>query len=430
MHNILIVDDEETIRITLFEWFASALAGEANILMAEHGADAVRVMKESPVNLLITDLNMPKMDGFELIAHMNNNHPSTPVIVMSAFATPDIKKKVAEMGAITFLAKPLNFEDLEAIDFPKLLAGNRGHVNGISLQSFMQLIDMEGKTCTLIIESQGRQAVIYIDKGELIDARTGNMSGEEAAYEILTWSVDEELTIEIDNSCPKMERKIEFTIMHLLMESARLIDERKNAAEVDQQAKAADQQPKAGAEQQVPEPQPEPSPPPPTQEEPEAPTATEAPPPESTLPDEPAAPATNGAKVKVNTSAAALVEIQKRLKEFSGLDGFSGVALISHSGETMCKVSGGNGLNAEKAAVMANNVMIQAKRTATGMGDADCVFIHLETTGGHALVSCLERNNEHPDLRLILFLKNDDAMGLAKMMLRTTLEEIMSILVG
>ena len=406
MRNILIADDEEPVRITLLEWFATAYAGEFNILMAENGSEAVRALKEEPVSVLVTDLNMPRMDGFELIAYMKNNHPSVPVVVMSAFATPEIRKKVEDLGAVTFLPKPLNFDDLSAIDFRKLAEASRGHVNGISLQSFMQLIDMEGKTCTLFIESEGRSGTFYIRKGELYDARTGNISGEEAAFEIMTWSEDEDLTIEIENDCPEIERKIEFTIMHLLMESARLIDERKS------QAAAAKPEP-----QPEPEPEPEPAPRP----EPAA-----APVPEPAAPEpEPAAAAPPPPQA---ASAASLAQVHGKLKDFSTLDGFGGIALISHSGETMCKVSGKGGFDVEQAAVLVNNVMVQARKAGPGMGGGDSIFLHLETTKGHALVSCLEPDGNHPDLRLILFLENDDAMGLAKMMLRSTLKEIMVIL--
>jgi len=402
MRNILIADDEETVRITLFEWFASTFAGEVNILMASNGSEAVRVLKENPVSVLVTDLNMPKMDGFELLAYMKNHHPSVPVVVMSAFATPEIRKKVEELGAVTFIAKPLNFEDLGAIDFKKLMEGTRGHVNGISLQSFMQLIDMEGKTCTLFIESEGRSGTFYIRKGEIYDARTGDISGEEAAFEIMTWSEDEDLTIEIENDCPDIERKIEFTIMHLLMESARLIDERKSQAA----AQAAQATNVAAAQ-----PEPEPEPPQETAQETAAPAAFQPSPPQA-------------------ASAASLAQVHGKLKDFSTLDGFGGIALISHSGETMCKVSGNGGFDVEQAAVLVNNVMVQARKAGPGMGGGDCTFLHLETTTGHALVSCLEPDGDHPDLRLILFLENDDAMGLAKMMLRSTLKEIMAILGG
>ena len=205
MKNILVVDDEETILITLVEWFASAHAGsEFNIITASNGVEAIKQLAATKIDLLITDLNMPKMDGFELLTHMNNDYKSTPIIVMSAFATPEIKDKVKNMGAAIFIPKPFSFDDLEEIDFETIVSppppekdGGKGVINGISLQSFLQLINIESKTCVLTIKSEGNTGLMYLDKGDLLNAKTDSNEGGKAAQEIISWS-DEGLRIEIE----------------------------------------------------------------------------------------------------------------------------------------------------------------------------------------------------------------------------------------
>ena len=57
-----------------------------------------RSCKNNEIALLVTDLRMPKMDGITLIAHTHNQYPEVPVIVMTAFGSPQIEKQVKDLG--------------------------------------------------------------------------------------------------------------------------------------------------------------------------------------------------------------------------------------------------------------------------------------------------------------------------------------------
>ena len=108
VREVLIVDDEEPLLLTIAEGL-SIYKKFFNLLTATNGADAVKVLKSSPViDLVLTDLSMPKMDGFELLAYMNRNYPKIPVILMTAFGTPKIEEIVSSMGIFRYLEKPLD----------------------------------------------------------------------------------------------------------------------------------------------------------------------------------------------------------------------------------------------------------------------------------------------------------------------------------
>jgi len=108
VREVLIVDDEEPLLLTIAEGL-SIYKNSFNLLTATNGADAVKVLKSSPViDLVLTDLSMPKMDGFELLAYMNRNYPKIPVILMTAFGTPKIEEIVNSMGIFRYLEKPLD----------------------------------------------------------------------------------------------------------------------------------------------------------------------------------------------------------------------------------------------------------------------------------------------------------------------------------
>jgi DNA-binding NtrC family response regulator len=108
VREVLIVDDEEPLLLSFAEGL-SIYKKYFNLLTATNGIEAVNLLKSSPViDLVITDLSMPKMDGFELIAYMNRNYPKIPVIMMTAFGTPKIEKIIQQMGIYRYLEKPLD----------------------------------------------------------------------------------------------------------------------------------------------------------------------------------------------------------------------------------------------------------------------------------------------------------------------------------
>ena len=108
LQEVLIVDDEEPLLLSIAEGL-SIYKKYFNLLTATNGIEAVKLIKSSPViDLVITDLSMPKMDGFELIAYMNRNYPKIPVIMMTAFGTPKIEEIVQNMGIYRYLEKPLD----------------------------------------------------------------------------------------------------------------------------------------------------------------------------------------------------------------------------------------------------------------------------------------------------------------------------------
>ena len=78
MKNILIVDDERSFAISLAEGL-TAYDQEMRVMTAENGRDAIRYLEGGRVDIVLTDLRMPEMDGFGLLAYLNRNHQDIPV---------------------------------------------------------------------------------------------------------------------------------------------------------------------------------------------------------------------------------------------------------------------------------------------------------------------------------------------------------------
>ncbi|MBU0674604.1 MAG: response regulator [Proteobacteria bacterium] len=411
---ILIVDDEETIRITLSEWLAATHADAGfEVVMAVNGLEAVKALVSHNVDLLMTDLNMPKMDGFELLAHMNNTYPSTPIIVMSAFATPEIKKKVTDMGVLRFISKPFSFEDLEEIDFSKIFAPPRkkkkGHVNGISLQSFLQLINIESKTCTLTIKSGKKIGTMYLDKGDLLNAAADKMEGDEAAQEIVTWS-SKGMHIEIDHELDVTDRKCQLTIMSLLMEAARLQDEKMASGELsDEEEEYEDDEYEEDEVHGQPEE---------VLQDPVVPLTEK----KGSVSPPPAPVHQQSPEKAANLDKLDLIKLQAKLKEFSSIDGFAGAALLTSNGEILQLVrTDGSNIKLEQAGVFANNLLVTAQNSTRNIGLGLGRFVQVDTnSSGHLFIGgCCQVN-------LMLILASSNSLGLAKMMISKFLKEIAS----
>ncbi|MBL4584974.1 MAG: response regulator [Pseudomonadales bacterium] len=102
---VLLVDDEP--RIT--ELLAFSLRKEQYIIeTATSGPEALKTLKERPVEIVVTDIRMPEMDGFELCQHVMELYPATQVIIISAHGDVESAVEALKIGAVDFLQKPID----------------------------------------------------------------------------------------------------------------------------------------------------------------------------------------------------------------------------------------------------------------------------------------------------------------------------------
>ena len=105
---ILIVDDETSIRLALDRWFT--LRG-FEVQQAKDGQEAVEYCEKNQYDVIIMDLEMPRMTGLEAIVIIKKLRPEAPVLILSGF-TKDADLAIAN-GAVKVLSKPLRLKELE-----------------------------------------------------------------------------------------------------------------------------------------------------------------------------------------------------------------------------------------------------------------------------------------------------------------------------
>jgi len=220
----LIVDDDRILRHLIKKKF-QAHANVFKTLLAEDGVEAVQSLKDNAVSIVVTDLHMPNMDGFELLAHMSAKYPDIPVIVLTAYSTPQSKQRVLDTGATAFIEKPFVVEDLaERVIASLEKESEGGTLQTVSIDMFLQLVEMEQKTCTIRVVNKDteKQGVLFFKEGELLDARIRDMHGKQAAYEIFSW---ESPSLSIQDTCVLNKRVIKEDLQAVLFDAMRLKDE-------------------------------------------------------------------------------------------------------------------------------------------------------------------------------------------------------------
>jgi len=226
--NVLLVDDDHEMLLALKEGF-TRYRDSFVVELASDGLKAVARLKKSVVSLVVTDLKMPGMDGLELLAHIMEYYPDIPVIIVTAYSTPEMEHLAREGGAVGYIAKPFLIEDLARQIMSTLRQESEGGtLHNVSSGMFLQLIEMEQKTCTIRLEdkSSGKKGILFFHEGELLDARVNDLQGEDAAYEVFAW---EQVNLSIQNGCALREKRIYSEIQQLILETARRKDENSGA---------------------------------------------------------------------------------------------------------------------------------------------------------------------------------------------------------
>ena len=114
---LLIVDDEETITFSLYQSFIHS-ANDYEVVTAASGEEALDRIKENSFDLVVTDIMMPGIDGFELLNAIHTENPETNVIIMTAYGSEIYKERAMKEGARYYVEKPFEMKD-----FKKLIIG-------------------------------------------------------------------------------------------------------------------------------------------------------------------------------------------------------------------------------------------------------------------------------------------------------------------
>jgi len=224
---ILILDDEHDI-LEIYQEILARLPSQPEIHTADNGARALALLESEPFSLLLVDLRMPQMDGFQVLAIVRRKFPALRVVVITAAEDEQFRARAYAMGVDLYVEKPktgkeiINFVDcIESLLEKETQGGFRG-VQSKTLVDIIQLECLTQSSVILRITSASGDGRIWILKGDIIDSATGDTLGKEAFLEMLSWKAG---NFEIlPNDMPR-PRTIFSSYESLLMETAQTLDE-------------------------------------------------------------------------------------------------------------------------------------------------------------------------------------------------------------
>ena len=112
MTSILVVDDERSMR----DFLKILLVKEGyNVETAATGNEALQLLNEQTFHLVITDIKMDGMSGLELLNSIKEQSPTLPVVIITAFASPDDAVFAMKNGAFDYISKPFNVDEIKSV---------------------------------------------------------------------------------------------------------------------------------------------------------------------------------------------------------------------------------------------------------------------------------------------------------------------------
>ncbi len=125
---ILIVEDEEKMR----RLFDLVLRPEGyHLLQADSGEAALKLLEEGGVDLVLTDLQMAKVSGLEVLEHVTKDYPELPVVIITGYGTVKSAVEAVKKGAFDYISKPVDNDELKivirrALEMRRLTQEHRG----------------------------------------------------------------------------------------------------------------------------------------------------------------------------------------------------------------------------------------------------------------------------------------------------------------
>lgn len=235
-HKILLLDDDPVV-LDIYQQMLLQLGGEPEVHIATSGSSAIAMLDAEPFNLLVSDLNMPRMDGLQVLAIVRRKHPQLRTVVLTGSSDEQMRARAYSMGIDLYLEKPtgekeLNFlkDCLESLLDSEQTGGFRG-VQSKSLVDLIQLECLSGSSAILKITNGKLEGRIWIQHGELIDAATQDLVAEDAFKRILSWRTGNFEIVPMDAERP---RKIHTSYQGLLLDTAQALDEAQAGADLAQ----------------------------------------------------------------------------------------------------------------------------------------------------------------------------------------------------
>jgi CheY-like chemotaxis protein len=328
LRRLFLVDDEPDLLFVAQRELARLAPGVTVETFADSRA-ALTALRTLPPDAMVTDLRMPDLSGIELIWFAREVAPDLPIVVVSAYGTPELRKDIAQRSSMAFVEKPFSGEKLLAAIARAAQRGRKpaerflGQVQFSGTLELVQLYALTRATGRLQLAGVGESGELWFEKGQIVHAEARDLRGEPAVYAMLSWTGGQ-FDFSEGQIAPTVTIRSPWE--HLLLEGCRLMDE----------AKRSLPEPAAGVPR-------------------EAETAI-----------------LTAASAPQNEEGLVMANVKESLQKLTQVDGFIGACIVDANSGMMLGAEGGGPINLEIAAA-ANTEVVRAKHKAmqqTGLKDS------------------------------------------------------------
>jgi len=220
---VLVVDDEDDLTWSISKHLAKD-KDKYELICVHSGKKALEVLSQLPVQLVISDIRMPEISGLDLLVKIKDFYPTTKVIIMTAYGSSEVHEEANARGCFKYIEKPFEINELrklilEGIEEKK---GFQGTITDFHLSDLIQMNCLGRITSALYVTRDDIKGCIYFNEGNVVHAECGDLEGENALYEMLTWEGGS-FSSERGKAAPK--ETIVKGWQSLLLEGMRRVDE-------------------------------------------------------------------------------------------------------------------------------------------------------------------------------------------------------------
>lgn len=230
---ILVADDEPNWLRVLSLYLRGR---HCDVTTALDGHEAIHKIEQDKPDLIIADITMPGMDGYELCRHLRRDAATRtiPFIFLTARDHETERMKARRIGADEYLTKPCSLDRvvqsvhtaMERIEQAKKLSIERigwsGRIDDIDILDLIQALELEQRTGALVLSHGERTGTIYIKDGVIVEADIRSPAREEPLFRLLGWKTGRFAFIA--DAVPE-QMPITASMAHLLFEDLRLLEE-------------------------------------------------------------------------------------------------------------------------------------------------------------------------------------------------------------
>ena len=224
---VLIVDDEEDLTWSISKHLSKD-KNKYELIAVNSAIEALKILEKLPVELVISDIRMPEMSGLDLLLEIRQTYPSTKVIIMTAYGSHEIQQQANERGCFKYIEKPFEIQDLRQmiLNIVEEKRGFEGKISDLNLSDLIQMNCLGRLTNALHVKKDAHVGVIYFEDGNIIHSEVGDLKGEEAFYQILSW---EGGSFSIEKGVKAAEETIVKGWQTLLLEALKRADESRSS---------------------------------------------------------------------------------------------------------------------------------------------------------------------------------------------------------